>query len=116
MQNPQSVTWRGASGDGYTYWVYQIPVAFVTGVEGNYVYSKLENNVWVPLYIGQGDLGVRANIEKHHQSQCLKSKGATHVHVHTNEREADRTAEECDLLLGHSVAFQPKGCNEKTWG
>jgi len=62
------------------------------------------------------DLGDRTNINNHHQSRCLKSKGATHVHVHLNAREADRIAEEQDLLAGNPESYQPTGCNEKTGG
>jgi hypothetical protein len=116
MTNNNSVTWKGASGKGYTYWIYQIPAGFNSGQDGNYIYAKVVNNTWVPLYIGQGDLGERTNIDNHHQSRCLKSKGATHVHAHKNVHETDRIAEEQDLLTGNPGAYQPIGCNEKAGG
>jgi len=116
MANNNSVTWKGASGKVYTYWIYSIPASFNPRQNGNYIYTKVVNNMWIPLYIGQGDLSERSNIDNHHQSRCLKSKGATHVHAHLNDSEADRTAEEKDLLAGHPEAYQPTGCNEKAGG
>lgn len=116
MTDRQTVIWNGASGNQYTYWVYTLPTGLNTGQDGNYIYTKIVNDVWIPIYIGQGDLGDRTNIDNHHQSRCLKSKGATHVHAHVNAREADRKTEEGDLLAGHPSAYQPTGCNEKTGG
>ena len=116
MSDQGSVTWQGASGKNYTYWSYTIPARLNVGQNGNYIYAKLVKNVWVPLYIGQGELGDRTNIDNHHQSRCLKAKGSTHVHAHSNAREVDRTAEEQDLLSKHPEAYQPTGCNEKTGG
>src|ERR1700675_477889 len=58
------------------------------GQMGNYIYSKLnENNLWVPIYIGQGDLAARAT-KDHHRIDCIDKKGATHVHLHLNAKEA----------------------------
>ena len=116
MANNNSVIWKGASGKEYTYWIYQIPASFNSGQNGNYIYTKVVNNMWVAVYIGQGDIGDRTKIDNHHQSRCLKSKGVTHVHVHLNAREVDRIAEEQDLLAGNPEAYQPIGCNEKTSG
>lgn len=116
MANNNSVTWKGASGKVYTYWIYSIPASFNPRQNGNYIYTKVVNNMWIAQYIGQGDLSERTNIDNHHQSRCLKSKGATHVHVHLNDSEADRTAEEKDLLAGRPEAYQPTGCNEKAGG
>lgn len=116
MADRQAVVWSGASRKQYTYWIHALPTNLSTGQDGNYIYTKLVNNVWIPIYIGQGDLRDRTNIDNHHQSRCLEIKGATHVHVHVNALEADRTAEETDLLAGHPSAYQPTGCNEKTSG
>ena len=116
MPSKGTAIWSGASGKQYTYWVYVPPTGLSAGQDGNYIYAKLVNANWVPIYIGQGDLRDRANIDNHHQSQCLKSKGATHVHAHTNPLEAERLAEEQDLLAGYPDAYQPTGCNEKAGG
>jgi hypothetical protein len=112
MANQISVTWQGASQKKYTYWVYSIPTSFEEGQVGNYIYAKVVSNVWVPIYIGQGDLRDRTDIDKHHQSLCLKKKSATHVHAHVNAKEADRLAEEEDLLAGYPNSYKPTGCNE----
>lgn len=68
----------------------------------------------MPIYIGQGDLNDRAKY--HHQAQCIKQKGATHFHCHSNSNEHDRLDEESDLLDNYPQAYQPTGCNELTGG
>ena len=108
--------WSGASGERYQYYIYELPVNFKRGQDGNYIYTRLRRSEWVAIYIGEGDLGDRTDIDSHHQSDCLKSKGATHVHVHMNPRQEDREAEQADLLAAHSEAYQPTGCNEKVGG
>lgn len=109
----ESVNWTGASGRQYAYFIYTLPRIFTTGQIGNYIFTKIVNNVWVPIYIGQGDLRERGDIDSHHRSYCLKEKGATHIHAHLNENEANRIAEEKDLLAGHPEAFEPNGCSQK---
>jgi hypothetical protein len=111
MTEPEKVEWAGASGKKYTYWVYALP-ANLSSRDGNYIYPKIGNGLWQPIYIGEGDLGQRTDIDQHHQSYCLKRKGVTHVHAHKNEKEADRLAEEKDLLRNYTQAYQPTGCNE----
>lgn len=112
----QTVTWKGRSGTTYTYWVYAIPAALNRGQDGNYIYAKVVDRSWQPIYIGQGDLGDRTDIDNHHRSRCLRSKGATHVHAHKNGLEADRRAEEQYLLAAYPQAYEPGGCNERTGG
>jgi len=116
MTHQGTVMWSGASGTAYTYYVYQLPATFDPNQNGNYIYAKVVNNMWQPIYIGQGDLSARTDIDKHHQSSCLKAKGATHVHVHLNGREQDRLNEEQDLIKANSIVYKPNGCNEKTGG
>jgi hypothetical protein len=110
------IIWNGASGTGYRYAVYpRHPQGIPAKTLGNYIYTKVVNNVWVPIYVGQGDLSERVT-KNHHRITCIDSKGATHVHMHLNPKEADRLAEERDLLAGHSDAYTPKGCNVKEGG
>ena len=116
MANPESCVWKGASGKEYTFWIYELPANLRSGHDGNYIYCKVENNLWVPIYVGQGDLGDRSDIDSHHQSPCLRIKGATHFHCHKNARLADRRAEEKDLLKNYPQAYKPTGCNEKEGG
>jgi hypothetical protein len=116
MANEPVVEWIGASGTRYQYAIFpRHPQNIPSGAVGNYIYSKVVNNVWIPIYIGQGDLSVRAT-KNHHQIECINSKGATAIHMHSNAKESDRLAEERDLLAGHPDAYTPKGCNVKIGG
>lgn len=107
--------WIGASGTQYTYYIWVLPASFSENQDGNYIYSKKSTQGnWIPIYIGQGDLKDRT--ENHHQAGCISRKGATHIHVHLNPNEADRLAEESDLLANYTNAYQPSGCNVKKGG
>lgn len=107
--------WTGASGARYQYYIYNLPASFDPEQPGNYIYAKKDyGGMWVPIYIGQGDLNDRAN--NHHQSTCIKSKGATHFHCHKNSVERNRLAEEDDLLANYNQAYAPTGCNERSGG
>jgi len=108
--------WLGKSGNTYTYRVHPLPVSFNNNPYGNYIYAKINsNNQWVPIYIGEGDLGDRVS-DNHHQASCIKSKGATHVHVHPTGNKTDGKSEEEDLLANYQQAYKPVGCNEKEGG
>ena len=108
--------WIGASGTSYTYDIHQLLVSFNDDQLGNYIYSKLNaNNRWVPIYIGEGDLGDRIS-DSHQQALCIEDKGATHVHVHLNSSKEATTAEEEDLLARYTNAYKPTGCNVKRGG
>ena len=116
MPENQTCNWVGASGTSYKYFIRSLPVTFDPGQNGNYIYTRLsEQNQWVPIYIGQGDLADRVS-SNHHQAACIRNKGATHVHVHTNADEANRVAEEQDLLARYTNAYKPNGCNERPGG
>jgi len=47
--------WSGLSGKQYGYWVKPLPFKCDPDQLGNYIFSKVVNNVWIPIYIGQGD-------------------------------------------------------------
>lgn len=116
MAEHDKCTWTGGSGTEYTYFVWSLPVNFNADQAGNYIFSKKnDKGLWVPIYMGQGDLADRVR-DIHHQAPCIKGKGATHVHVHLNPRERDRTAEEEDLLARYTNAYAPNGCNVKEGG
>lgn len=116
MSQKVTCNWKGKSGISYEYFVYELPQNFNKNQLGNYIYSKFNtNNRWVPIYIGQGDLGDRIS-DSHHQVRCIKSKGATHVHAHLNLQDNNRLSEETDLLAYYTNAYVPFGCNEKTGG
>jgi hypothetical protein len=116
MTERPKCTWRGASGTDYSYFIYSLPFTFNPNQDGNYIYSRLnDQGKWVPIYIGQGDLADRVS-DDHHQGACIKKKGATHVHVHLNGSEGDRTSEEADLLARFANAYKPNGCNDREGG
>ncbi len=116
MSDRETCNWTGVSGKTYKYYVYQLPASFDPNQDGNYIYTKINNNnKWVPIYIGEGDLDVRVG-PNHHQASCINSKGATHVHVHLNSAKQDRLSEEQDLLANYTNAYKPNGCNERTGG
>ena len=113
MAEKEICVWDGKSGKKYTYLIYTLPQSFNQGQDGNYIYTKVENNYWKPIYIGEGDLGDRIG-PSHHQAKCIKDKEATHVHVHLNKNEQARKSEEKDLLANYPQSFKPEGCNVKT--
>jgi len=116
MAEHPTCTWTGKSGTPYTYYVHKLPTTFDPDQDGNYIYAKKNaEGKWAPIYIGQGDLADRVS-DDHHQAACIARKGATHVHVHLNRTEEDRTTEEADLLARFTNAFKPTGCNEKEGG
>jgi hypothetical protein len=105
--------WQGASGKTYRYYIYARHPTIGEGQLGNYIYAKRDaEGAWTPVYIGEGDLSIRAH-EEHQQIGCINSRGATHIHAHLNAEQADRLAEEEDLLANHSQSYSPKGCNVK---
>ena len=107
--------WIGTSKIPYSYSIYKFPVRFNEGQDGNYIFCKLVERKWRPIYIGQGDLGKKVTLQ-HHKLDCIIKNGATHVHVHLNAKEEDRKSEESDLLANYGQAYEPKGCNEKEGG
>jgi hypothetical protein len=109
-----SVNWIGASGEKYTYWVFPFPTNFEAGHDGNYIFAKVVNNTWIPIYVGQGHLNVRCSDATH--CQCALARGATHIHAHKAPTEEQRLAEERDILAVHPEAYAPVGCNQKLRG
>ena len=99
MIEPQTIKWQGQSGKEYTYWIYPRGTTFTGEQAGNYIHAKeTKPNFFTPVYIGQtNDLNRR--LTNHEQQSCVDKNGATHLHVHANASEADRLAEEKDLIL-----------------
>jgi len=115
MEPYKSCVWAGHSGKTYSYIVHKLPISFTENQDGNYIYCKLVENEWLPIYIGQGDLAGRIS-DNHHKAKCIANKGATHVHEHLNSKETDRLNEEKDILANYGQAFEPTGCNDKEGG
>jgi hypothetical protein len=107
--------WTGNSGKEYKYFIWSLLTSFNANQRGNYIFTKQnDQGRWIPIYIGQGDL--RERMANHHQATCISQKGATHLHVHLNENETGRLAEESDLLANYTNVYQPTGCNERVGG
>jgi len=111
----QTCDWPGVSGSSYKYYVYPRHPSIKAGQDGNYIYAKIVNGEWVPVYVGQGDLGVRCT-SNHHQAEAINAKMATHVHMHKNANENARLTEERDILAAFPQAYVPTGCNVKKGG
>lgn len=110
-----NLMWNGASGKRYPFTVFPRHPTLPSGAKGNYIYAKTIGNTWYAVYIGQGDVSVRATGD-HHRIACINSKGATHVHIYPNDSERDRLAVEKDLLAAHGEAYTPTGCNVREGG
>ncbi len=116
MANQETCAWIGKSGTKYTHYIYPRHPVINEGQDGNYIYAKKNRDgLWVPVYIGQGELSKRATTD-HHRIRCIDSKGATHVQLHLNAKKEDRLAEEQDLLANYTNALTPDGCNVNPTG
>jgi hypothetical protein len=103
--------WIGESGAKYVYYVFERHPDLPKGRMGLFIYSKKnEENLWVPLYIGHGDISVRCNADADLIAR-INAKGATHVHVRLRSPESDRRAEITDLLTRYKNAYEPDGCH-----
>jgi hypothetical protein len=111
----ETCVWVGVSGTLYTYYYHPLPTGFTPNQDGNYIYAKVVNGRWQPIYIGEGDLSARCG-DQHHQARSIASKGATYFHEHLNAYAANRRAEESDLLANYPQAYTPIGCNQKIGG
>lgn len=113
MDKEEKCEWIGVDGQRYKYSVHNLSEKFNSGKYGNYIFTKkTKDGDWIPIYIGQGDLGILVG-KASPQLKCIKDMGATHVHVHENDSEWLRTTEEYDLLESYVKAFKPFGCNYK---
>jgi hypothetical protein len=90
------------NGSKYKYYIKKLPAKFDANQIGNYVFTKLVKNKWVPISIGEGDLRDVVN-DDHNQMIYIRDNGATHIHVHLNPGLADRIKEEIDLLANYKT-------------
>ena len=92
-----NIKWKGASGETYNYWIYQIGENF-KDKPGNYIYAKETNpQSWRPVYIGQTS-SLSERLADHEKEACATRNGATHIHAHTSGELRLRRAEEDDLI------------------
>ena len=111
----ETCPWTGASGTDYIYYVFERHPD-VPSRPGNFIYAlKNPEGLWVPVYVGEGDLAVRGTGDPE-LIACVDAKGATHVHLRLNSRKQDREEEVRDLLARYLNAFAPYGCHSPQGG
>jgi hypothetical protein len=104
--------WVGESGAKYPYYVYDRDLR-VPKRMGIFIYSKKnDEDLWVPLFVGQGDLSLQASADRDLVAR-IEAKGATHIHLRVNSEALDRHTEVADILKRYQNAFEPEGCNVK---
>ena len=80
----------------YRYWFLDM-TAPVNAVAGNYMFIKLTNQGWVPVYIGIAD-DLSQRLRAHEMSATAVLFGATHIAAHVQDDLDGRRAEESDLI------------------
>ena len=113
----EHVEWTGKSGASYTFVVIPWPAPLDEGyVVGNYICARrTDNGDWIPVYVGEGDLGSPCS-KRHPSFDQLRKRGVTHMHCHLNNDADARRHEARDLLSRHTLAVMPIGCNEPVAG
>ena len=114
MENAADVaTWRGESGIEYPFEVSELPLAINAprSWRWNYIFCRrAKTGLWRPIFIGEGGAEDIA-LDAHPRGSCIRSKGATHVHLYRNDEDLDREAACTDLIAWHSEVSFPDGCN-----
>ena len=97
----QAQTWTGKSGV-YQYEVHPVGQEF-PAVAGNYIFAKeTPPGWWSPIYIGR-TANLSERFDGHHKMPCIRANGATHIHIHWNNGDAQmRLDEEADLIAKHN--------------
>ncbi len=93
-----SISWVGASGKQYTYYIYPISKSFKEW-PANFIISKeSRNGFWIPCLIGETD-NLKRYLRRINNDITLKQLGATHIHCHVAfGNAAERKTETQDLL------------------
>lgn len=86
-------------GATYRYWFLSNPstASSIQAVAGNYMFVRLANGGWVPVYVGIGD-DLSDRIPGHERWAEAVKLGATKVMAHTQSNLAKREAEEKALI------------------
>ncbi len=97
METP-NLTWEGASGRTYRYWVHPLEARFKK-IAGNFIFARrLAEGAWEPLYIGEIRSFDDPLLRPGHRA-CVQEHGATHLHVHFSSPSPQmRQAERDDLI------------------
>jgi len=92
--------WTGNSGKIYTFEKWTLDTNFYE-VECVYIYTKLVNNSWQCIYVGQtSQLATRLYQHANGDDDsdiCIQKSGATHLHVLQLKPESTRLNVETDL-------------------
>lgn len=110
MSTATTVTFKGASGTTYQYYVYPLGTKF-SARASNYCFARRDATGNVsPLYFGETDnLYRRLNEQEHERTACASRHGCNTICAHANDAgQQARLAEETDLRR----AYDPP-CNRQ---
>ena len=62
MAETPKVSWSGASGKSYVYFVHNLSWNPSPDQGGNYIFARQVSNGWEAVYVGQGDLKNRKDV------------------------------------------------------
>ncbi len=99
MAAENSMTWAGLNGTVHRFWFVDLSLAGLGSQPGCYMFVRLTNQTWVPLYIGIAD-DLRARLTGHERWAEAKGQGATHLVVQGLDALDAREKAERDLI-GH---------------
>lgn len=99
--------WYGPSRAAYDFTVYPIGTTQWNAVPGIYIFTKVVNGEWLPIYIGRCASFKERICSSHHKWLDVYLFGATHVHALVVHDEPTREWIEADLLGGFNTP-----CNE----
>jgi hypothetical protein len=90
----------------YRYWqLANVSATTIQAVAGNYMFMRLTNAGWVPIYVGiANDLSER--LPSHDMWPVAQRNGATAIFAHTQSSDLARISEESDL-----IAYWNPPCN-----
>ena len=107
MSKIDTVTFKGASGNTYTFDAYSIDTSF-NNIGAVYVFTSRYYNQgegkyrYRPLYIGKtSELGDR--IDGHEKWDCVNDNGVNSICVYAESNAISRTKIESDLIANYST-------------
>jgi hypothetical protein len=106
-------TWIGKSGIVYDFIDYKLDTIF-NDIQGNYIFSRREENILCPVYIGEGM--IKERIAFRINEGKIQEKGCDCVSVRLLDKGDDSKQIEEDLLAAYPSSYEPNGCNIKQGG
>jgi predicted GIY-YIG superfamily endonuclease len=93
--------WSGKSGKTYSFEVWNLATTTFNEVECIYIYTKLVNNYWQYIYVGQtSQLATRVyqhSTGNDASDKCIQRSSATYLHVLKLTPESARLDVETDI-------------------